>query len=119
MQRFLLIALLSTFLAACGGNDASKFVGQWVDPTPKPQAVKETGYLAGVSEMLESSNDVTIERADSNSVFVTVNIYGNEHKSRYKVVKNSLVSESGRVHFEYVEGKLNFMARDVVLNKKD
>lgn len=51
-------------------------------------------------------------------MFVTVIIYGDEHKSRYKVVKKSLVSERGSVHFEYADGKLNFLARDTILNKK-
>lgn len=119
MKRFLVIALLSAFLVACGGDDASKFVGQWVDSAPKPEAVEETGYLAGVSAMFESSNDVSIESAGKNKVFVTIDIFGEEYKQVYEVVKNSLVDEDGRVEFELTDGKLNFMDRNTVLNKKN
>lgn len=113
MKRFVAISFLSAFLVACGGNDTQKFIGEWIDPDPD-----EPISLFGGPGIEVDNDNVLIEDAGNNKVFVTVKVHGNDHKTTAKIVKNSIVSESGKVRFEYKDGKLNYLAVDKLLDKK-
>lgn len=114
MKQILVITFFSVFLAACGDNDAHKFVGQWIDPDPD-----EPISLFGGPGIEVDNDDVFIEDAGNNKVFVTVKVHGNDHKTTANIVKNSIVSESGKVRFEYKDGKLYYLAVGKLLDKKD
>lgn len=103
MKRFFILAVFSAFLTACGGNDAQKFVGEWIDPEPT-----SLGY----------DQSVTIKKADGNNVFVTYSVYGSEKTIKIKVDKNSLVDEFGKVMYKLIDDTKLDAGDGDILNKK-
>lgn len=109
MKRFVAISFLSAFLVACGGNDKQKFIGEWIDPEPKPASQFDPG--------LDRSRVIT--DAGGDKVFITFDVWGNTQKHTSKVVKNSIVDETGKVEYELIsDTKLRIVSSDKILNKK-
>lgn len=92
MKTFKTLMLVTGFalLAACGGNNSEKFVGEWVDPTPK----EESKGVGGLD--IDFSNDIVIKANGSNKVEVTLNVFGREMKVIQDVDGENIIDE-GRV----------------------
>lgn len=113
MKRFVAISFLSAFLVACGGNDTQKFIGEWIDPDPD-----EPISLFGGPGIEVDNDDVLIEDAGNNNLFVTVMIHGKPNKRTLTANKNTLVDQRGRAQFELVNGKLHYLSPNKMLDKK-
>lgn len=77
LKKLILIAGVS-LLAACGGDDAGKFVGKWIDPTPQEK-------VKGWGAVNDLTNDISIIAKSNNEVEVTANVMGREKKTIYAV----------------------------------
>lgn len=109
MKKIFLISFIFSLLAACGGNDTGKFIGEWIDPEPKPASQFDPG--------LDRSRVIT--DAGGDKVFITFDVWGNTQKHTSKVVKNSIVDETGKVEYELIsDTKLRIVSSDKILNKK-
>lgn len=85
-QKLLLVAGFA-LLAACG-NDADKFVGEWVDPSPKKE--ESAGWLPKIN----SSNDITIKAGGSNKVEITATVFDSKMKNIYEVEGANIIDGS-------------------------
>lgn len=77
LKRLMMVAGFA-LLAACGGEDTGKFVGEWVDPTPQ-EKVKGWGAVNDIT------NDISIKANGSSKVELTASVMGREKKSIYDV----------------------------------
>lgn len=89
MKAFQKIMIVAGFalLAACGGN-ADKFVGDWVDPSPK----KEEG--ASWLPKINTSNNITIKASGSSKVEITATVLDRQMKNVYEVDGSNILDGS-------------------------
>lgn len=88
LKKILMISVFA-FLAACG-SESDKFVGDWVDPNPKPYDPKPVFGLVPLKE----TNGVTIKASGSNRVEVTSTVLDSPMKHVYEVEGANILSGS-------------------------
>jgi len=81
-------------MTACS-DSASKFVGEWVDPTPKEEKKNGGNWLPEI----RGTNDITIKKAsESNRVEITSDLFGHgEKKDIFNVDGNNIIHPLGGV----------------------